>query len=287
MVTGHDNSGVIRLGLIGDKIAASRSPVLHQTAGELTGLVVRYDLLVPKAFGLDFDALLDHCVAAGYRGLNVTYPYKEPAFRRSHQVNDDVRIMGAANTLLLTDAGIIGRNTDYSGFITAWRRTFGDLPPGDVALVGAGGVGKAVGFALLALGAHSLRIYDLIAERSAQLAQALNARRSSTFATAVDGIDACMTGATGLVNCTPVGMTGNPGTALPARLMRGATWAFDAVYIPVDTEFLRDAATAGLRTMDGYELLFYQGVDAFEHFTGRRPDEQQLRQRVQSQGKGT
>jgi shikimate dehydrogenase len=72
-------------------------------------------------------------------------------------------------------------------------------------------------------------------------------------------------------------MTGYPGTAVEGALMHGASWAFDSVYTPVDTLFLRDAAQAGLAIMSGYELFFHQGIDAFRHFTGIDVDADELR----------
>lgn len=67
----------LKLGLIGDNISCSKAPLLHQLAGKLTGLDVRYDRLVPKDLGRDFDGVFEDCIREGYRGINVTYPYKE------------------------------------------------------------------------------------------------------------------------------------------------------------------------------------------------------------------
>ncbi len=84
-------------------------------------------------------------------------------------------------------------------------------------------------------------------------------------------------GVEGLVNCTPLGMDGKPGTAVPRSAIGEQKWAVDAVYTPVDTLFLNDARAAGLDVMSGYELFFFQGVDAFKIFTGRDVDESALR----------
>jgi shikimate dehydrogenase len=279
----QQSRSVIRLGLIGDKISASRSPTLHGAAGNIVGIKIQYDLLVPHDLGLDFDGLLDHCIATGYQGVNVTYPYKEPAFRRCERVSDAVRMMGAANTLRFSNGAVIGHNTDYSGFIAAYRRCFGDQLPGDVAVVGAGGVGKAVAFALQTLGANSIRLYDLIPERSINLALALNIGQPAPRARAMDNLPSCVAGADGINNCTPVGMSGNPGTPVPREYIAGAHWAFEAIYTPLETDFLRDAIGSGLHTFNGYELLFSQGVDAFECFTDHRPDERALRDLLQLQ----
>jgi shikimate dehydrogenase len=93
-------------------------------------------------------------------------------------------------------------------------------------------------------------------------------------------IAATLAGADGVINCTPVGMSGRPGSAIPAHLLGGRRWAFDAVYTPADTEFLRAARAAGLETLSGYELFFQQGIKAFELFTGRVPPLDALRQRL-------
>jgi shikimate dehydrogenase len=84
-------------------------------------------------------------------------------------------------------------------------------------------------------------------------------------------------GAYGIINCTPVGMVGYGGTLLPRELMADASWAFDAVYTPVDTQFLKDAKAEGLTIISGYELFFYQGLHAWEIFSGRPIDEPSLR----------
>ena len=93
-------------------------------------------------------------------------------------------------------------------------------------------------------------------------------------------IGAMLGGADGVVNCTPLGMSGRPGSAIPASLLGGQSWAFDAVYTPIETEFLRAARAAGLDTLSGYELFFQQGIKAFELFTGRVPPLDALRQRL-------
>ena len=91
-------------------------------------------------------------------------------------------------------------------------------------------------------------------------------------------VEEAATGADGLVNATPVGMHQHPGTPIPKAMIGGQSWAFDAVYTPVETRLLLDAMDAGLEVLSGYELFFYQGIDAFEVFTGLRVDEARLRE---------
>ena len=170
-----------------------------------------------------------------------------------------------------------GYNTDYSGFKRAYRGVMGQTLPGTVCLTGTGGVGKAVAFALMDLGADQLRLVDLDRAKADALATALRPLAVQTkIETGTDAV-ALANGADGIVNCTPLGMVGIGGTPLPATALAGANWCFDAVYTPVETTFLRDAADAGLKIISGYELFFGQGVDAWQIFTGVPLDQDALR----------
>jgi len=267
----------IRLGLIGDNIARSRSPLLHVEAGRLCGLRISYERLVPADMGLGFEAVFERCRQGGFRGINVTYPYKEQVVPLVRIDADEVSRIGACNTVLFPGGRAVGFNTDHSGFVAAYRSVFGGRSPGTVAMAGAGGVGKAIAFALAALRCPRLRLYDPHQSRATALARSIGAADTAMAVEVCGTIGNATDGADGLVNCTPLGMAGQPGTAVPAALMDGATWAFDAVYTPVQTEFLNDARAAGLEVMSGYELYFHQGVNAFRLFTGRQVDQTALR----------
>jgi shikimate dehydrogenase len=267
----------LHLGLIGDNIGASHAPRLHRLAGAQHGIEVTYDRLVPREIGKPFDALFDHVAQAGYRGINVTYPYKEKAALRVRIDDPLVRAMGAVNTVLFGADQPAGFNTDYSGFLSAYRGARGDQPPGVVLLIGAGGVGRSLAFALAGLGAAELRIADLDAGRAAALADALRGSFPGLALTLGRDAAALAHGAEGVVNATPVGMVGHDGTPLPAAAMPTRGWAFDAVYTPVHTRFITTAAAAGLTTISGYELFIGQGVDAWRLFAGLPLDEGRLR----------
>ena len=270
-------TGPIRLGLIGDNIARSRSPRLHRTAGRLTGLDVTYDRLIPKDLGLSFAETFRSARDGGFRGINVTYPYKEVAATMVTIPDARVAAIGAVNTVVFTPGGPQGHNTDYTGFKRAYRAVMGDTAPGTVCLIGTGGVGKAVAFGLLDLGAAAIRCVDLDPARAEGLATALRGVAGDTRIEVATTAAAAAQGAHGIVNCTPLGMVGIGGTPLPRKAMPGAQWAFDAVYTPVDTTFLADAAAAGLRVISGYELFFGQGIDAWEIFTRTPIDHDALR----------
>ena len=266
---------MIHLGLIGDNIAASSAPRLHELAGALTGQSVRYDRLVPRDLGQSFDQVFDQARHDGRRGLNITYPYKERVCARLHIPSPEVAALGAVNTVIFGADPPEGWNTDYTGFMQAYRAARSG-PPGRVGLIGCGGVGRAIGFALARLGASVVWLFDQDAAKAQALARdiglALNAdvRVARDSAKLVSESDA-------LVNATPVGMVGYGGCPVPEGALTGKSWAFDAVYTPEDTDFLRAATRAGAQVISGWELFFWQGVDAFALFTGTKVDPAALR----------
>lgn len=273
----------IRLGLVGDNIAASRAPDLHHAAARLCGIDVTYERLVPKDLGLTFDQVIGRAKVDGLRGLNITYPYKEQILKFATVEDPAVKAIGACNTILF-DERTIGLNTDYTGFIAAFKNRFNDISPGTVALAGSGGAGKAIAFALTALGATSLRLFDIDAQKAHALATALQKTHPALFVRVEPILAQACEGADGLVNSTPMGMVGYGGNAFADISLAGRKWVFDAVYTPLETPFLKKAKVAGVDILGGYELFLYQGVHAFELFTGRPVDAAALRQAL---AKGT
>ena len=279
-----EGAAALKLGLIGDNIAASKAPLLHGLAGRLAGLAVSYERLVPRDLGIDFDGIFERCAADGFRGINVTYPYKERAARRVRTDDPLVGTMGAVNTVIFEPSGPVGFNTDYSGFGAAYRQARGASRAGRVCMVGAGGVGKAVAFALLGLGLDGLWIIDLDPAKAEDLHARLRSAAPGLPVTLAEAAEALPPNLDGVINCTPVGMVGHAGTPLSKERMRGASWAFDAIYTPLETRFLKDAAAEGLETIGGYELFFHQGVDAWRLFADRAVDPARLRSLLSEAG---
>jgi len=216
-----------------------------------------------------FNAKLAEIRALGFAGTNVTFPYKQIAIDSADEVNDAVKKVGASNTLLLKDGKVCAFNTDYTGFIRGYKGRVGNLPAGKVLMIGAGGVGRAIGFALFEVGATEVLVTDL-SERSAQsLVDAINEAGYKARVVTKEDIAEAAAEVDGLVNCTPVGHLKSPGMPLASDLIKGQKWAFDAVYTPMDTEFLVEANKKGLQIVSGFDLFFYQGIDAFEIFTGQ------------------
>ncbi len=262
----------IQLGLIGDNIATSRAPDLHRICGQLAGLEVSYERLIPKQLGLSFDAVFDMAQSRGFEGINVTLPYKEKVLSRLQHLDGITARIGAVNTVRFGQEGPRGFNTDYSGFVAAYRAAFGGKSPGRTVLIGAGGVGKAIAFGLIALQATEVIVVDKNEATATALAAAIvQAGKGGT--TARTGGIADLSGAAGVINCTPLGMHGYPGTPVPEGAFPANSWAFDAVYTPMDTPFRAQAEAAGAEFLSGYELFLHQGIHAFEIFTGKRVDD--------------
>lgn len=276
----------VRLGLIGDNIRASRAPALHRLCGRLAGLDIRYDLFIPPSLGMSFDETFDKLRSDGLAGTNITLPYKEQAIAMVQIDDPAISRIGAINTVRFGPNDPQGFNTDYSGFISAYRNAFGDMPPGRVVMIGAGGVGKAVAFGLAALQASEICIVDTDAHKAASLVRSLELPANGRMRVRVGGLDDLGT-ADGVINCTPLGMVGYPGSPVPDGAFPNNGWAFDAVYTPMDTPFRAQALAAGAQFLSGYELFFYQGVHAFKIFTGAEVEDlAALRAMLQAEAEG-
>jgi shikimate dehydrogenase len=245
-------------GLIGAPIAASAAPAMHEQAAAALGVRCHYQLIeVAGADTATLRALLDGVRRMGFAGVNVTFPYKEAVIPLLDDMSDRAR-----------DGRLIGHNTDTTGFERAIAEMGAVAGRGAVALIGAGGVGKAIAFALANLCISELRIFDADRAKAEALATQLRGRLQ---ARAVTDVASAMQGAAGVVNATPVGMLPDRGMAVPEALLHGNLWVADAVYTPLWTPLLTAARERGARVMTGRELAIYQAADAFELFTGLTP----------------
>lgn len=256
----------VTLGLIGDNIHSSRAPALHRIAASQYGIELSYELIIPAERGFDFDAALAFARDSGFRGVNVTLPYKERAFGYVNIGDAAIRQLGSVNTICFEDTSLTGANTDFTGFMKSYRAARGDEAAGRVLLIGAGGVGRSIGFALTRLGASALYILEADQGKALRFAEAINhlipGLAIVTDLNELPAFDA-------VVNCSPVGMHGYSGLPLPEILIPSdLNWAFDAVYQPVETAFKQVIEGRGVTFISGFELFFHQGVDAFSIFTG-------------------
>lgn len=270
IVTARKSKRVL-LGLMGSPIAHSATPAAQEAAARAAGIEAHYHLIEVAGAGRDdLIAMLDGIRRLGFSGINVTYPYKEAVLPLLDGLSEQAAAMGAVNTIVVDDGKLIGHNTDASGFATAYRRLGrqdGDRP---VAIIGAGGVGKAIAFALAGSGVTRLRLYDTDRNKAEALAAALAARAETVI---TDSAEAAAEDAAGIVNGTPIGMLPDRGIPIEAGAIRASQWVGDAVYHPLWTPLLKAAQKAGATVMTGRELAVHQGVDAFRLFTGLEASE--------------
>lgn len=263
----HGHARPILLGLIGSPIAHSASPAMHEAAAEAVGLRAHYQLIdVAGADAAQLRSLLSSLAPIGFSGVNITYPYKEAVLPLLDDLSPGARAVGAVNTIVVRDGRLTGHNTDMTGFARALRQAFGPAPEGPVALIGAGGVGKAVAVALAGFPGLELRLVDADPAKAEAVAAALEGHVSIRVCRRVEE---AVEGARGLINGTPVGMLPDRGTPVSLALLRPGMWVTDAVYSPLWTPLLAEAARIGARTMTGRELAIHQALDAFALFTGR------------------
>jgi shikimate dehydrogenase len=263
------------LGLVGAGIGASLTPAMQEREGRAAGLSLTYRIIDAEVEGFGVDDLgevLGWARRLGMDGLNITHPFKQAVIPLLDEVSQDAADLGAVNTVVLRGGKAFGHNTDWSGWGRAFRRALPDAVGDRAVLVGTGGAGAAVGYALLEQGARHVAVLDVEPARAAALAERLGARFGVERVTPVTDLEAALATADGVVNATPVGMLGHEGLPVPAGLLDERLWVSDVVYFPLETELVRTARARGCRVVPGGGMAVFQAVGAFELFTGRAPD---------------
>jgi shikimate dehydrogenase len=245
-------------GLLGSPVEHSLSPPLHEAAYEEWGMDARYVTFEPERESLD--AAIEGARALGIRGLNVTIPFKRDVLDFC-EPDALARRIGAVNTLDFGGKGVTGHNTDAVGVKRALAHHDVALS-GRAVVVGAGGAGRAAAFGLADEGME-IEIANRTTERAHDLAGDIDGAAGH----GLDALDDLLVDADVLVNATSVGMESDE-TPVPQAALHSGLAVLDAVYSPVETRLLREASSAGAATIDGAWMLLYQGVAAFERWTG-------------------
>jgi len=262
-VAGEKPWGMDVYGLIGNPVGHSVSPPMHEAAYEALGLDARYVTFEPPADR--GAAAVEAAETLGLAGLNVTIPFKGDVLAAVEPAPLASRI-GAVNTVDFATDPATGSNTDAAGLTRAFRHHDVSLA-GTAVVVGAGGAGRAAAVALAEQGVGVL-IANRTESKAAALAETLQ-EEADADATAhgLDELDTLVPAADLLVNATSVGMEEDR-SPVPAASLHGNLAVLDAVYAPLETRLLREASAAGATTIDGGWMLLFQGVRAFERWTG-------------------
>lgn len=262
------NEGFRAACVIGWPAGHSRSPLIHNYWIKQHGVTAEYrrEAVPPEKFA----EFLASWGERGYVGANVTLPHKEAALKLS-QPDDRADAVGAANTLWLEGGVLRSTNTDVEGFM---ENLDAATPGWDAGLasaivLGAGGAGRAIVFALLERGAE--RVY--VANRTFEKAEAFRARFGNRVRPVRWGeVNGLLAGAQLLANATSLGMTGQPELDINLSDLSPSAVVTDVVYVPLETPLLTEARRCGLRTADGLGMLLHQAVRGFSLWFGVRPE---------------
>ncbi|MEH6404822.1 MAG: shikimate dehydrogenase [Sneathiella sp.] len=262
-------------GVMGYPISHSLSPRLHGFWIDKYGLDATYEpwAVKPEDLKETLKNLAKDAPKKGglFRGTNLTIPLKEAALLLVDILEPSAEIIGAVNTVVLSDDGqLIGRNTDGIGFTDslAEHTDIRKFEGGTALVLGAGGASKAVVYAILQMGFD--KIY--VTNRTADRAQALCAhvgKKAETLAwekrgEVLDAVDL-------LVNTTSLGMAGQPPLDMPLKGLKSDAVVTDIVYVPLETALLREARAAGNLAIDGLGMLLHQAKAGFEAWYGVKP----------------
>lgn len=267
------------IGLLGNPIGHSVSPIIHNTAFEKMGLNYIYIPFELKDDQLERALRSFDCFRIA--GANVTVPYKTEVMRYLDRIDKKAELMGAVNVISCEDGILSGYNTDGDGFIRSLKENAGTNPKGlNALIIGSGGAARAIAFSLVMNGASRVYIANRTWERAAELADMINSM-SKGKAVAIhlshdelkDASERCDM----IVNATTVGMYPNTeAMPIPSDIIDSGQLMCDAVYNPLMTGLLRDAADKGCDVLTGLGMLIYQAIESFRIWTGAEPDYEEL-----------
>ncbi|MFB6110988.1 MAG: shikimate dehydrogenase [Halobacteriaceae archaeon] len=244
-------------GLVGNPVEHSLSPPMHEAAYDVRDIDATYVTFEPTSDALE--RAINGAAALGIAGLNVTVPFKE-AVLEFVEPDGLARQVGAANTIAFDGDGTPrGYNTDVAGVQRAFTHHDVEISGASGVVVGAGGAGRAAAWALTKAGAD-VTVVNRTVDRAHDLADEIGAT-----AAPLEMVSDQLAAADILVQATTVGMH-EDASPVPAEALHEDLAVLDAVYEPLETRLLRDAAAAGATTIDGAWMLLFQGVVAFEHW---------------------
>ena len=262
------------IGLFGDPVSHSLSPLMHNRAFAELGLdwvYVAFHVL-PERLADAVRAL----PALGLAGVNVTIPHKEEVIPHLDELSRTAAMMGAVNTIRVeADGRLTGHNTDAPGFAAALARKGVGLDGRRLLLLGAGGAARAVAFQAAIDGAEEITLCDQAGERAAALASDVASHFASCRVHCIplerDALAPATAAATLLVNATPVGMEGRGGYPIDLDWLHPALFIYDLVYNPAETPLIAAARSHAIPCDNGLTMLALQGAESFALWTGEEP----------------
>jgi shikimate dehydrogenase len=259
-----------RYAVIGNPIAHSKSPLIHEAFARATGQQMSYERLLAPLDG--FVAAARHFASEGGRGLNVTVPFKLEAFALATQRSSRAEQAQACNTLAWRGDHWYADNTDGVGLLRDLTHNLNESVSGrDVLVLGAGGAARGILGPLLAQKPRGVCVLNRTARRAVELAASF-ARHGPVRAMSPAELDGLLFHA--VINATSIGVNADvPEELWPRRPFASGGLAYDLVYADMPTPFLRWAShQSAQRTSDGLGMLIEQAAESFLLWRGVRPD---------------
>ncbi|MBI4654359.1 MAG: shikimate dehydrogenase [Nitrospirae bacterium] len=251
------------LGIFGFPVEHTLSPAIHNAAFEALGLDMCY--LPFKVSPEDLLQAVNAVRALNILGVNITVPHKEKVIPLLDEVDEEARFIGAVNTVVNKNGRLKGYNTDGRGFINSLSENNISAEGKEILILGAGGASRAISY-YLSEAAKKLFLYDLDTLKTEKLVNDLKKIRNNVFAIndirEVKNFDI-------VINATPLGLKPDDPMPLSTDLITSKMIVCDLIY--KQTKFLKHAEAKGAKTLDGSGMLLWQGVLAFELWTGLKP----------------
>lgn len=276
----------VRLGVIGNPIAHSKSPQMQQAALDQAGINAAYIRILCSMEPESFPPLLSRLNALNFIGVNVTVPFKRLAFAACCSTDALSGLSKAVNTMVLCPDGWHGYNTDGPGFARAIAELTGrELGTLRVLILGAcGGAGSALACQCALSGCPSLTLVNRpkpALEELRSLLSPLLPDKVQTCCFGDSGLEKHITEADLIVNATSLGLQDGDSLPIPPSYLHPNQYYYDIV--PHDTPLRQRAAARGCQTSDGLGMLLWQGAYAFQHWFGILPDIAPMRRALRLQ----
>lgn len=256
-------------GLIGYPVKHSVSPAMHNAAFKALGIDAEYKLF--EVAPQELDAFLKQLNTTAIRGFNVTVPYKERVLESVELPKESLylKTVGAINTVVRKEGQWRGFNTDIPGFLKDLSEKKVDPKNKKIAILGAGGAGRALAYGLASQKAAEITLFDTDAAKVENVIAMINKlfpafpMQAATSVTALNVKKKDI-----LVNATPVGLKASDPCLFDSKDLHKRLFVYDLIYNPIQTKLLESAKKAGAPGSNGLGMLVYQGAISFKHFTG-------------------
>ncbi len=266
--------------VIGSPVEHSLSPEMHNASFESLGLNCIY--VAHRVERHELGDAIAGFKALKYGGVNVTLPHKCDVMAYMSSLSREARLTGAVNTIVFTEAGTEGHNTDGRGALLALQEAGVSVDGARVLVLGAGGAARAICVALALAGAR-VKVLARKPEKAMEVAELVRRAGGQGKAGELvqerirEEVESCDI----VINATPVGMHPEPEKTLLTKEQLGSKpVVMDIVYNPRQTRLLKEAELAGCRTVDGVGMLVHQGAEAQRLWLGVEPDVRAMRRAV-------